>query len=325
MRVTASAPGKLMLMGDHAVVYGYPCLVTAVDLRYQATVEKHLGTQILLETPMMRKNERKFEISKDALLNRSDFPRAAAFVLAAVRSFYQRYPFEGGLKIRTDGPIISYGLGSSSAVTAATVAALTALHHFSVPNQTLFEIAFDAVLEVQGKGSGFDVASAVYGGTLFYEQGGEVIEPIAVGDLPVVIGFSGEKVSTTDLVEQVSQLKSRNPETVDGIFNMIGKLVRKARYSIESQDWQTLGDLLNLNQGMLDALGVSTLQLSKQIIAAREAGAYGAKLSGAGGGDCMFALAEPGIEHGVSEGIENAGGEIVRIRTGVSGVRIEPN
>jgi mevalonate kinase len=120
-----------------------------------------------------------------------------------------------------------------------------------------------------------------------------VIETVELADLPVVIGFSGDKVSTTNLIERVAERKSKNPEQVEGIFKQIEKLARKAKDLLLEREWAQLGYLLNQNQDLLDSLGVSTPQLSKQIIAAREAGAFGAKLSGAGGGDCMFALVDP--------------------------------
>jgi len=271
----------------------------------------------------MRKYKQSYSAEMETVLEQTEYPRAAAFVLASIKHFYKLHPFDGGLAIQTDGPEVSYGLGSSSAVTVASVAALAELFEVTLSEREMFGMALDAVLEVQGKGSGFDVASAIYGGTLYFEQGGKVIELLEVPELPIVIGFSGEKVSTINLVDQVAALKDRFPETVGGIFSGMGKIVGHAKRFLEMQDWASLGDLMNINQGLLDALGVSTPQLAKQIFAARDAGAFGAKLSGAGGGDCMFALVSPDKKPMVSAGIENAGGDWIRLDTGVEGVRIE--
>ena len=323
MNITASAPGKLMLLGEHAVVYGYPCIVTAVDLRFSVTIEKDPRVQISVDTPILRKSGQPFASSMRYILDQTTYPRAVAFVLAAIKRFYSLYPFEGGLKIVTAGPEISYGLGSSSAITVATVAALAELNQVKLTPQEIYSIAVEAVLKVQGKGSGFDVAAAVYGGTLYFEQGGKVIETIQHKDLPVVIGFSGDKVSTTNLVKGVAVLKERYPDHVEGIFNLIGKIVREGRTRLETGEWAHLGDLINLNQGLLESLGVSTLQLARQIYAARDQGAYGAKLSGAGGGDCMFALVAEEKREAVSWGIEQAGGVIVPNALNADGVRIE--
>ncbi|HSG26571.1 MAG TPA: mevalonate kinase [Anaerolineales bacterium] len=324
MPVTASAPGKLMLFGEHAVVYRYPCIVTAVDLRYSVTVEQVADPIITIDTPVMRKYDQSFSAPIETILRQTNYPKAAAFVLAAVKQFHNRNPFDGGLSIRTDGPEVSYGLGSSSAVTVASIAALAEQFKVTAPLGEIYTMAVEAVLEVQGKGSGFDVASAVYGGTLYFAKGGREIEPLEVPDLPIVIGFSGDKVSTTNLIDQVSGLMARNPETVEGIFKVMNEIVWQAQRFLDLQDWAGLGDLMNINQGLLDALGVSTSQLAKQVFAARKAGAFGAKLSGAGGGDCMFALVDPGKKQAVCEAIEESGGILVSLDTGVNGVRIEP-
>jgi len=323
MPAAASAPGKLMLFGEHAVVYGFPCIVTAVDLRYSVAVERVPASTVAVDTPVMRKYGQSFSAPMETILGQTDPPKAAAFVLAAVKCFHRQYPFDGGLTIQTDGPEVSYGLGSSSAVTVATVAALAELFEVTVTGREMYTMALDAVLEVQGKGSGFDVAAATFGGTLYFEHGGKVIESLEVPELPIVIGFSGDKVSTTNLIEQVAGLRERHPETVDGIFDVIHEIVWHAKRFLDTKDWAGLGDLMNINQGLLDALGVSTPQLAKQIFAARKAGAFGAKLSGAGGGDCMFAMVDAVKKPQVSEAIETAGGQIVGIKTGVDGVRIE--
>ncbi len=323
MSITASAPGKLMLLGEHAVVYGYPCIVTAVDLRYSVTIEKDPFSQVLVDTPIMHKSGQTFSASMKYILDQASYPKAVAFVLAAIKRFYSWYPFEGGLKIRTAGPETSYGLGSSSAITTATIAALAELNQMKLTKQEMYSIAVEAVLEVQGKGSGFDVAAAVYGGTLYFEQGGQVIEPIHQKNLPMVIGFSGDKVGTTNLVKQVAVLKERYPNHVEGIFKLISEIAREGRTQLEAGEWDHLGGLINLNQGLLEALGVSTVQLARQIYAARQYGAYGAKLSGAGGGDCMFALVVAEKREAVSRGIEQAGGVIVPNALNADGVRIE--
>jgi len=312
-----------MLFGEHAVVYGYPCIVTAVDLRYAVTVERVADSTIAIDTPVMQKYGQSFSAPMETILDQTKYPKAAAFVLAAVKQFYNRHPFDGGLIIRTEGPEVSYGLGSSSAVTAASMAALAGLFNISIPLRKMYRMAADAVLEVQGKGSGFDVASAIYGGTLYFEKGGQEIELLEVPELPIVIGFSGDKVSTTNLIDRVAGLMARNPETVEGIFNVMHEIVWHARRFLETRDWERLGDLININQGLLDALGVSTPQLTKQVFAARHAGALGAKLSGAGGGDCMFALVEPGKKELVCEAIEESGGVLVSLQTGADEVRIE--
>jgi len=320
--ITASAPGKLMLLGEHAVVYDRPCLVTAVDLRVYVTVRPVETPHVVVHSST---DATEYTYALDAVRNgRGGYPRAIAFVMAALARVLRAHPYEYGLRIHTQGPPRSFGLGSSSAVTVAAVRALTAVLGVELSARALFDWAYGAVLDVQGAASGFDVAAAVYGGTLYFVTGGAAIEPVEATAMPLVIGYSGEKVSTVDLVGGVAELRTQMPWAVDPLFDVMADLVDAARPALAQQDWPTLGRLMNINQGLLDSLGVNTDSLDRLIFAARAAGALGAKLSGAGGGDCMFALADPAQTAAVHTALEQAGAEIVSLPINAAGVRVEP-
>lgn len=321
MRFTASAPGKLLLLGDHAVVYGHPCLVTAVDIRYRVTVEIIPGDLVEIITPELRARgaARRLPAADTGVAPL----RETAFVEAAVAQMFRQYNAYTGLRIQTGGQPLSYGLGSSSAVTAAAVGALNALFALNLPLEEQFRLAYAAVLDVQGKGSGFDVAAAVFGGTLYYVRGGERLEALPVHDLPFVIGYSGAKVGTVNLVTMVEALYQRQPAIVGGMFDLLHQIVDAGKAALLAGDWQAFGDLANLNHGILDSLGVNTLSLSRLIEAARAAGAYGAKLSGAGGGDCMFAIADERAAVGAA--ITAAGGVVVPFVLNAPGICLEPD
>jgi mevalonate kinase len=324
MTVTASAPGKLMLFGEHAVLYNHPCLVTAVDIRVAVTASTTPTDDLHIETHGQPAVEGARRVPIDAVLGSREFldPRTA-FVEAAVRQVFTRYRVQTGLRIDTQGPAMSYGLGSSSAVTVAALAALIELLGFQVDRFELFKLAHAAVLAVQGSASGFDVASAIFGGTLWFVTGGPEIEPLTVPDLPVVIGYSGAKVSTTRWVDRVAELHARQTALVDSILETIEGITRAARAKLVDGDWEAVGELMNLNQGLLDALGVNVPQLAAPIFAAREAGACGAKLSGAGGGDCMVALAGRDRHPAIKQALEAAGTQVVEAAPNAEGVRIE--
>lgn len=322
MATRASAPGKLALVGEHALIYGYPCIVTAVDIRYTATATKTEDKKIIFELTFAEKKI-SFSFTLKEFFALEIFPKDIAFVGKAIQNLYTKYKLETGLRIETNSPSASYGLGSSSAITVATIMAVTKENGITLSNKALFEIAYEVTLAVQGKASGFDVASTIYGGTIFYQGGGAIIETLPIKKLPIIIGFSGKKISTTNLIEKVSQLHKNNQTIIDNIFKNSETLVLEAKKYLLTNNWENFGDLLNINQGLLDALGVNTLQLSKQIFAARGHGALGAKLSGAGGGDCMFALITPETRDAVKKAIKNAGGYIVDIKANVEGARIE--
>jgi mevalonate kinase len=321
MTITVSAPGKLMLFGEHAVVHERPCLVTAVDLRFFVTMTRLAEPQVRLHITQGAHQETHTLALAEL---QPPFAPNTAFVLTAVQQLYTQYGFTDGLQISTQGPATSYGLGSSSAITVATVKALAALYGLALDERALFAAAYQAVLAAQGGiASGFDVAAAIYGGTLRFRAGGAELQPLALPPLPLVIGFSGSKVSTMNYVKQVTHLHTTYPHLVNPYFDLLARMVDDAQAACLQQDWATVGNLANLAQGLLDGLGVNTLPLAKLIFAARQAGAYGAKLSGAGGGDCMFAITPPDQQNVVENALVAAGGEIVRLPTQAAGVRIE--
>jgi mevalonate kinase len=322
LKVIASAPGKLMLFGEHAVVHKHPCLVTAVDLRVQVSLEKTNDQSLLINTPHLNAEGRSISIPFDELFNDDLNTPNVKFILASIKNAFSKFNIRQGIRIRTSGPVNSYGLGSSSAVTVATIFAFLTLFDIPFNNKLLFDLSYASVLDVQKLGSGFDVASAIYGNTIFFQtkQDPEVLK---TDYLPLVIGYSGAKVSTIDLVQEVEQKRNEIPEIIDLIYETIGKITKRARTAILNNDWKTIGKLANINQGLLDSLGVNTPRLNEPILAARSSGAFGAKLSGAGGGDCMFAIIDENSRSQIEEAIEVTGAKVLHLGLNAEGVRLE--
>lgn len=314
--IIVSAPGKLMLLGEHAVVYGRPCIVTAVNQRMKATVELTDESVFELNAPDVQITNYQKPISQIGI---GDIPKGAKFVEIAVKNFPN---IKSGIKITTFSEFSSqFGFGSSSASTVCIIKALSEITETKLNNKQIFDLAYKTVLDIQGKGSGFDVAAAVYGGTLYYVSPGKIIEILNIDSLPLVVGYSGIKADTVTLMNQV--LEKNNPETIEQIYTNIGKLVEQAKVAILSKDWSSLGKLMTSNQKLLEGLGVSIKKLDDMILSAKNAGAYGSKLSGAGGGDCMIAIAPEDKEETVKAGIISAGGQVIEVETNAEGVRIE--
>jgi mevalonate kinase len=171
--------------------------------------------------------------------------------------------------------------------------------------------------------SGFDVAAAVYGGTLYFVTGGKIIKPLEISVLPLIVGYSGIKADTVTLINKVKKAFIGKEKRLEAIYNKIAALVKKAKTAFLIKDWQEFGKLMNKNQAYLSELGVSINKLDNMIEAAVKADAYGAKLSGAGGGDCMITLYSAQSKLNIERAIEKAGGKIINIKTNAEGVRIE--
>lgn len=294
-----------MLMGEHAVVHGQPCIVTAVDQRLEVRVEKISERRTIIHAPQ----------AKDT-----------RFIDTTVAKFFSTIGKQfanTGISITVQSQFLStVGFGSSSAVTVATFKSLAVLFNISLSDKQLFNLCYEIVTHVQGVGSGFDIAAAIFGGTILFRKGGETIEPI-VQSVPIVVGYSGIKADTVNLVKRVSELYKTYPKKVTRIFEGIGKLVLQGQEAIVKEDWVRLGTLMNFNHEYLRDLGVSTEKLESLILAAKEAGALGAKLSGAGGGDCMIALVSDERRQAVENAIGQAGGEVMKVTTHAHGVRLE--
>ncbi len=318
MKITVSAPGKLMLFGEHTVVYGRPCIVTTVGQRMKVTVE-------LLDKPLFQLNAPDVQIESYQKpitnLGKGDISKGVRFVEFAVKNFGIK---KGGLKIITKSQFnSSFGFGSSSAATVCVIKALSELTGKKLSNKQIFDLSYKTVLDVQGKGSGFDVAAATYGGTLYFVTEGKTIKPLNLPSLPLIVGFTGIKADTVTIVNQVLEKAKKYPNIIENIYTAIQTIVALARKSLIKEDFQTVGELMNFNQGYLVALGVSSQKLDNMINLSKDAGAYGAKLSGAGVGDCMIALALPSKVKLVKNAITKAGGQIINVKTNVEGVRIE--
>lgn len=319
--IKVSAPGKLMLFGEHAVVYDRPCIVTAVDHRMRVSMELVSGEEIEINAPDVGV---KNYVGDIADLRKANLPKGVRFVGTAINNFFKTYDVTSGLRVETKSDFSSeFGFGSSSAVTVGVIKALSELFGKKLTNQELFDLSYKTVLDVQGVGSGFDLAAAIWGGTIYFVTGGKKIIPLNIGKLLLIVGYTGKKADTPTLVRQVAELYKDHKKLVGIIFDTIASLTKEARESLKKSDIKRLGKLMDINQGLLDALGVSSKELSRLIFAAREGGAYGAKLSGAGGGDCMIALSSQRLRKKVEASIEKAGGTILRVKMNAEGIKIE--
>ncbi|MFH0773717.1 MAG: mevalonate kinase [bacterium] len=298
--IQTSAPGKLLLLGDYAVVYNNPCLVTAVDKRLYVEAEIINKEEDEIITPQVKESR---------------------FVLETIAHFKEAFSIRSSVRIKTQGDFShQVGLGSSSAVTVATLEALNQLFKKNLTKKQVFDMCYSVTLLIQGVGSGFDIAAAVYGGTQYYVTGGTVIEPIHTNTLPLIVGYSGIKADTPFYIRKVAEAFKYKQEELKRFFSSITTLVDEARIGLETSDFKKTGTCMSKNHVLLQKLGVSIPKLDEMVQAATDAGAWGAKLSGAGGGDCMIALVSDEKKAVVAQAIENVGGEIIHVGLNAKGV-----
>ena len=319
----ASAPGKVILFGEHSVVYRGPAVVLAIDRRVQVSAEPREDERLFVEASSLglsgffEKGEYNPLIGGD----RGEEALKPIWVAAegAMESLGRRIGVN--LSIASELPV-SVGLGSSAAAAVATAAAVGELLGGGLSLEKISLTAYEAERIVHRTPSGIDNTIATYGGGLVYEKGRGVERLGGLGNLPFIVGNTGRSRSTGKLVGWVRGLRERNRVVVDSIIDTIGHLVRLGRDALLEGDLGRVGELMNMNHGLLSALGVSSPELDRLVNAALEAGALGAKLTGAGGGGCIIALTTSDRLDAVASAIEASGGSPLRVGISNSGVRV---
>lgn len=325
MGVIASAPAKVILFGEHFVVYGEPAIVLAIDKRAYAEAELRDDKRLYLHSVNLNLSgyfeSEFFKIEQgDAKGAKSKFEP----LKLAVEKVLEIYGENVGLDVEVNSTVpVAAGLGSSAAVAVAVTAAVGAILNVKMSKEAVFRISYEAEKIVHGTPSGVDPAISTFGGALLFQMDAG-FKPLDVkADVPLVIGCTGVERSTRVQVAKVRDGKNKYPRIIDPMMRAAREIVLRAINALKEDDLETLGDLMNINHALLCGLGISDESLEWLINAARKAGALGAKLTGAGGGGCMIALAENERLEQVMEPIQRAGGRPFIVRKTDEGVKIE--
>ena len=296
---TSSAPGKIILFGEHAVVYGRPALAVPVtQVHADVDVSESPRPGIWIHAP---------DVNLQAELNTlpSDHPLAAVIhnflFLSRVSPFLNLE-----IKISSTIPVAS-GLGSGTAVTVALTRALSSHLKYSMTDEEVNAFTYEIEKLHHGTPSGIDNTVVTYAKPVYFVKG-QPIETFKVGDpFTIVIGDTGISAPTKESVGDVRRLWLNDRASWEYVFDKIAEISFAARRAIEQGHWETLGKLMNDNHKLLREMTVSSSSLDTLVFAAREAGALGAKLSGGGRGGNMIALVSPDLAVTVSQSLLEAG------------------
>jgi len=296
---TASACGKVILFGEHAVVYGRPAIAVPVSqVRVEAAVDPlPEAGDVLLETPDL--GRRYWLAEADSIDGIAHLVRLALKELGAPARDLR-------ISVRSALPI-GRGMGSGAAVSTAIVRALC--RHFGAhwPPEKVSALVFEAEKLYHGTPSGIDNTVIAYEAPVYFVKG-QPPQIIAIGaPLPLIIADTGIFSSTREVVGAVREARGREPARYEALFDAIGKLVNAARRHIEDGNLPALGRLMDENHRLLQELGVSCPALDQLVEIARQAGALGAKLSGAGRGGNIIALVTPERAASVESALRSAG------------------
>jgi mevalonate kinase len=312
---SASAPGKIILFGEHAVVYNRPALAIPVmqvhaDARADFVTETRMGTDItgekwtetlLVEAPDIGL----FAPLSQLLAQPTPHPLATVIIstLNAVGVIPPR-----ALKIRVTSTIpVASGLGSGAAVSVAVIRALSSMVNRPLSNEEVNTLAYEIEKLHHGTPSGIDNTVITYAKPVYFVRGQPIQTFNVAQPFTIVIGDTGLSAPTKESVGDLRKLWEADKARWEAVFDQVGQIVQEAREAIERGKTKELGPLMDANHALLQEMTVSSSELDRLILAAKAAGAMGAKLSGGGRGGNMLALASPESAENVASALISAG------------------
>jgi mevalonate kinase len=303
--------GKVILFGEHFVVHGVPGIVSAIDSATDAEVTQ-TGNELVIKD---KRKAAKGYAEEKRLQQIESIER-----MLKKMGLDPKLP----LNIWVGGTLPGFsGLGASAASSVAIARAIAEELSLKLTNEQVNQIAYEAEKAYAGNPSGIDNTAATYGGLMWFKKnlagGPATVERLSVHmPVQIVIGSTGKVANTKAMVAGVAERKNKYPEKYGQIFKQAENLTYAGRKALESYDLKKVGELMNENHRLLQEIEVSSMELDLLVDIARKNGAFGAKLTGGGGGGCMVALT-PGeeLQEKVAAAIEKEGYEVLRTKIGV--------
>ncbi|WP_409525448.1 mevalonate kinase [Nitrincola sp. MINF-07-Sa-05] len=311
--IRVSAPGSVMLMGEHAVLHGHLAIACAVNKYIHLQLTPRTDDQVVIDTALGSYSGSLSRLMSPVESSTSSEEQRLSFVLAVVRHWATDLPSGFELTIVSEFSH-QVGLGSSAAVTAALTVALSEFSQQRLSLEERFDAALAVVHQVQqGRGSGTDLAASLQGGLIAYRTEPRQITALP-GVPPIALWYAGYKMKTPDVLAYVETRSEQQPALYQALYTLMNQTAEAAEQAIRCEAWPQLGHLMNIYQGLLDALGVNDATLSDMIYRLRaDKQVLGAKISGSGLGDCVITLGRASVDipyQAIPVGISPTGTEV---------------
>lgn len=286
MKSVASAPGKIILFGEHFVVYGIKAILCSIDKRITATSQFSDDKKIRIRS-LLGESEMSIEsLNLESVQHKFMKP----FFYIAQKAIKEN-SMEHGIEISIESEIpAGVGLGSSSAACVAVTASVNGLFH-KLPKEEVVKIAIQAERTIFEQNSGADSSVSTFGGLVSYDLKSGFQNISSRNDLSFVISNSTQVHDTQDVVRQVRNFKEENKELFNELCNEEIEIVNNAISSLEKNNLSNLGLLMLRNHDLLKQIGISTEKIDFLVNEAKKT-SYGAKITGAGGGGCIISLVD---------------------------------
>jgi len=286
MKSVASAPGKVILFGEHFVVYGIKAILCSVDKRITATSEIIDEKKIKIKS-----NIGNVEISTDSLSTPDRSMDVMKPFLYIAKKALEKSGKNVGIEIKIDSEIpAGIGLGSSSACCVAVVASVMGLFE-KIPKEEILKIAIEAERTIFENTSGADCSVCTFGGLMEYDMKNGFKKINSKANFDLVIANSKQAHFTSEIVETVRRFRENNEDLFASFCDQESILIQNALVALEKNDLKSLGLLMSKNQDLLERINISTEKLAFLIRESKKT-SFGAKITGAGGGGCIIALVD---------------------------------
>jgi len=282
LKSKASAPGKVILFGEHFVVYGIKAVLCAINKRITVTAEKVDGDKISIKSDIGN-----LELGPNRSISEINSPLRPFYYLADKMIRNQNTGID--IKVESDIPL-GVGLGSSSACCVAGAAAISRLFKETTKEEIL-EMAIEAEKTIFENTSGADCTVCTYGGIMEYDKKNGFTKIESQPNFHLVIANSNIEHSTKSIVAKVREFKEKNEDEFSRLCDNESKLVEDVLELLKINSIEKLGGKITENQKYLETIGVSNNKL-RDMIQVGQKTSFGAKITGAGGGGCIFALTD---------------------------------
>lgn len=304
MKAIAEAPSKAIIIGEHFVVHGAWALAAALPRKVRVEASESAGFNVISD--------------RFSSAGASDLLPIAGVVKKMAREFSFNPCLT--LSIRSEIPE-GAGLGSSASTMVAVASAVARLHSLDLQASDIIRFSMVGEREVHGNPSGIDAAVCTIGGVVLFKPGTNPKRVSFKGRRSLIVAFSGRKRSTKRQIRRVAGVKETFPNLFSGLTEAASEVSLLATKRLAEGDMKGLGRLLSFNHAVLTTLGVSNRSLDRLVDLMLSLGAYGAKLTGAGGGGSVVAVAPGGKEKSIISGLRGRGFEAFRAEIPIDGVK----
>ena len=303
MKAVAEAPSKAIITGEHFVVHGAWALAAALPRKVRAEVSR---------SPALAVRSDRFDAKS---------PRLAP-IRRIVEAVGQRFSVDTSVEVTISSQVPEgAGLGSSASTMVAVASALSRFHALGLGVDEIIRLSMVGEQDIHGKPSGIDPAACAYGGVILFRPGSKPRRVRLSHPRTVIVSYSGLNRATRGQIGRVSQMKDRHPGLFSRLTRAVSDLSEDAGRKLAEGDLKSLGNLLALDPAALDSVGVSNDTLDSMVDLMSSLGCYGAKLTGAGGGGSVLALAPEAKEKSIVSGLSARGFETFAARIPTEGVK----